>query len=120
MSNTNREKLRDLLVRCSVRLGDFTLASGAKSDYYIDARLTTMSAEGQRLVGLVQRTGAACFAPAFDVDPDYAAALHEVATAPSSVEVQAWQASVTPTALGVRHPLAVALTRAALAALVGA
>jgi len=53
MPNTSREKLRDLLVRCSVRLGDFTLASGAKSDYYIDARLTTMSAEGQRLVGLV-------------------------------------------------------------------
>lgn len=38
----------------SVRLGDFTLASGARSSYYVDARRTTMSAEGQTLVG---RTG---------------------------------------------------------------
>lgn len=50
---SNRERLEDLLVERSVRLGDFTLASGAKSDYYIDARLTTMSAEGQLLVGQV-------------------------------------------------------------------
>lgn len=50
---TDRDRLRDLLVQRSIRLGDFTLASGAKSDYYIDARLTTMCAEGQRLVGLV-------------------------------------------------------------------
>jgi orotate phosphoribosyltransferase len=42
-----------VLVARSVRLGDFTLASGAKSSYYIDARTTTMSGEGQRLVGLV-------------------------------------------------------------------
>ncbi|MDX1390704.1 MAG: orotate phosphoribosyltransferase, partial [Acidobacteriota bacterium] len=31
----------------------FTLASGAKSDYYIDARQTTMCAAGQVLVGRV-------------------------------------------------------------------
>ncbi len=37
----------------SVRVGEFTLASGARSDYYVDARRTTMSAEGQALVGLV-------------------------------------------------------------------
>jgi len=49
----DRQLLKDLLVTRSVRLGDFTLASGAKSSYYIDARTTTMSAEGQRLVGLV-------------------------------------------------------------------
>ncbi|MBT8487327.1 MAG: orotate phosphoribosyltransferase [Gemmatimonadetes bacterium] len=48
-----REDLRDLLVERSVRLGDFTLASGAKSDYYIDARRTTMSAQGQLLLGQV-------------------------------------------------------------------
>lgn len=34
-----------------MRLGDFTLASGARSSYYVDARRTTMSAEGQMLVG---------------------------------------------------------------------
>ena len=50
---TDRDSLKALLVARSVQLGDFTLASGAKSDYYIDARTTTMSAEGQRLVGLV-------------------------------------------------------------------
>ncbi|MGI9625262.1 MAG: orotate phosphoribosyltransferase [Longimicrobiales bacterium] len=49
----SRDRLRDLLAQRSVRLGDFTLSSGAKSSYYIDARLTTMSAEGQRLVGEV-------------------------------------------------------------------
>ncbi|MGD2045582.1 MAG: orotate phosphoribosyltransferase [Gemmatimonadota bacterium] len=50
---TERDRLEALLVKRSVRLGDFTLASGAKSDYYIDARTTTMCAEGQVLVGLV-------------------------------------------------------------------
>lgn len=50
---THRERLEALLVERSVRLGDFTLASGAKSDYYIDARRTTMTAQGQLLVGSV-------------------------------------------------------------------
>jgi len=50
---TDRDRLMQVLVARSVRLGDFTLASGAKSSYYIDARTTTMSAEGQKLVGLV-------------------------------------------------------------------
>jgi orotate phosphoribosyltransferase len=49
----DRERLKALLIARSVRLGDFTLASGAKSDYYIDARATTMSADGQVLVGQV-------------------------------------------------------------------
>lgn len=35
----------------SVRHGDFVLASGRRSRYYVDARLTTMSADGQRLIG---------------------------------------------------------------------
>lgn len=48
-----RDHLKALLLERSVRLGDFTLASGARSDYYIDARRTTMSGSGQRLVGLV-------------------------------------------------------------------
>ncbi len=48
-----QQRLRDLLVSRSVRLGDFTLASGARSDYYVDARRTTMSAEGQFLIGIV-------------------------------------------------------------------
>lgn len=37
----------------SVFHGDFTLASGAKSNYYIDCRLTTLDPEGAGLVGQV-------------------------------------------------------------------
>ncbi len=43
--------LIDLLRERSVRFGDFVLASGAHSSYYIDCRLTTMSAHGQILIG---------------------------------------------------------------------
>jgi orotate phosphoribosyltransferase len=39
------------LARLSFRLGDFTLSSGAKSDYYIDCRTTTLHADGGRLTG---------------------------------------------------------------------
>ncbi|MBS1815551.1 MAG: orotate phosphoribosyltransferase [Acidobacteria bacterium] len=55
MSNLSRERatLLDLIATKSFRLGDFTLASGAKSDYYIDCRVTTLDAEGGRLSGLV-------------------------------------------------------------------
>jgi orotate phosphoribosyltransferase len=49
----DRERLKKLLLQRSVRLGDFTLSSGAKSVYYIDARRTTMTAEGQRLTGKI-------------------------------------------------------------------
>jgi orotate phosphoribosyltransferase len=48
-----RERLKKLLLERSVRLGDFTLSSGAKSSYYVDARQTTMTAEGQRLTGMI-------------------------------------------------------------------
>lgn len=47
-----RAALLDLLARTSFRLGNFTLSSGAKSDYYIDCRTTTLHAEGARLTGL--------------------------------------------------------------------
>ena len=46
-----REMLRALLRARSVRTGEFVLASGATSSYYIDARLTTMSGSGQLLIG---------------------------------------------------------------------
>jgi orotate phosphoribosyltransferase len=48
---SRRDSLIDLLRERSVRHGDFTLASGRKSDLYVDARLTTMSPEGLSLIG---------------------------------------------------------------------
>lgn len=42
-----------LLAERSFRLGDFELASGKRSDYYIDCRTTTMHAQGQVLLGQV-------------------------------------------------------------------
>lgn len=50
---TARDRLLDLFVERSFRLGDFMLASGRKSDFYIDCRVTTMHAEGQVLLGQV-------------------------------------------------------------------
>ena len=53
MPTDPRAALLDLIATLSFRLGDFTLASGQKSDYYIDCRTTTLHAEGGRLAGLV-------------------------------------------------------------------
>ena len=48
-----RAALLDLIATLSFTPGDFTLASGQKSDYYIDCRVTTLHAEGGRLAGIV-------------------------------------------------------------------
>jgi orotate phosphoribosyltransferase len=52
MTTSYRTSLLQLLSRISFKLGDYTLSSGAKSDYYIDCRTTTLHAEGGRLTGL--------------------------------------------------------------------
>ena len=44
-------RLFALLAERSARRGQFTLASGRTSEFYIDCRLTTMSPEGLALVG---------------------------------------------------------------------
>lgn len=49
----HRRSLLRILATHSFRLGDFTLASGRRSDYYIDCRTTTLHAEGGRLAGLI-------------------------------------------------------------------
>jgi orotate phosphoribosyltransferase len=46
-----RAALLQLLRDRSLQRGDFVLASGARSSYYIDARLTTMSGAGQLFIG---------------------------------------------------------------------
>jgi orotate phosphoribosyltransferase len=53
MPTDSRTTLLNLIAIHSFKLGDFTLASGQKSDYYIDCRISTLHAEGGRLSGLV-------------------------------------------------------------------
>lgn len=48
-----REELRQLIREVAYREGDFTLASGKKSKYYIDGRRVTIHPRGALLVGLV-------------------------------------------------------------------
>jgi orotate phosphoribosyltransferase len=48
-----RDELLELLATNSFRLGEFTLSSGGKSDYYIDCRTTTLHARGAELTGRV-------------------------------------------------------------------
>jgi orotate phosphoribosyltransferase len=48
-----RDQLLELLATNSFRLGEFTLSSGGKSDYYIDCRTTTLHARGAELTGRV-------------------------------------------------------------------
>lgn len=46
-----RKRLARLLARLSYREGDFTLASGKKSDYYFDCRQVALHPEGAWLIG---------------------------------------------------------------------
>jgi orotate phosphoribosyltransferase len=48
---TDEDRLTKLLAERSTKRGQFTLASGKQSKYYIDARLTTMSPDGLTLIG---------------------------------------------------------------------
>jgi orotate phosphoribosyltransferase len=50
---TDHSTLIRLLAERSARQGHFTLASGKQSDFYIDARLTTMSPDGLSIIGKV-------------------------------------------------------------------
>lgn len=48
---TEHSTLIALLAERSAKRGQFTLASGQRSTFYIDARLTTMSPEGLSIIG---------------------------------------------------------------------
>ena len=52
-SPSSKDQLRALLQKKSVFHGEFILASGAKSDFYVDARLTTFDPCGACLIGEV-------------------------------------------------------------------
>ncbi len=45
-----RNELLDLIVKNSLKRGDFTLSSGKQSTYYIDGKLTTLDSRGAFLV----------------------------------------------------------------------
>lgn len=49
----NRKRLKLILKENSILLGKFKLSSGRESNYYIDARLTTLHPEGVYLVGKI-------------------------------------------------------------------
>ena len=64
MSDTEQELLR-LLTQRSFQRGNFTLASGATSDYYIDGRTSAVFSRSARLIG----SGVAPNMPVFELHP---------------------------------------------------
>ncbi len=50
MENSQRDRLRQMLLSRSMRFGEFVLSSGATSNYYIDVRKTSLHPEGLRLI----------------------------------------------------------------------
>ncbi|MDD3470248.1 MAG: orotate phosphoribosyltransferase [Thermoguttaceae bacterium] len=47
----DRDALADLIREKALQFGDFTLASGKKSTFYLDCRKVTLDSEGSRLIG---------------------------------------------------------------------
>lgn len=52
MLERNRQRLQELLKSRSLMFGDFTLASGRRSQYYFDSKKTTLTSEGALLTAL--------------------------------------------------------------------
>ena len=51
MNTEYKRRLAKILVERSYKEGDFLLASGRRSDYYFDCRVTALHAEGSELIG---------------------------------------------------------------------
>ena len=51
MNTEYKRRLAKILVERSYKEGDFLLASGRRSDYYFDCRVTALHAEGAELIG---------------------------------------------------------------------
>lgn len=52
MTANHHNRLKQILLEKSIQRGDFVLTSGKRSNYYLDARLTTLDAEGALCSGL--------------------------------------------------------------------
>jgi len=48
-----KQKLNKLLREKSIKTGEFTLASGKKSDFYVDCRKVTLDPAGAKLIGKI-------------------------------------------------------------------
>ncbi len=48
---SDKQRLKEIILEKSYRQGKFTLSSGLESDFYIDGKQTTLSAEGAYLCG---------------------------------------------------------------------
>lgn len=55
----DRQQLIDLVRQLGLKLGDFTLASGKKSSYYLDCRKVTLDSQGANLIahGMLELLG---------------------------------------------------------------
>lgn len=87
MTDPRLDRLKALLRECgAVRFGDFTLASGQKSDVYVDGRLLTLSAAGAACVAELLWERIAPLQPdavggmTMGADPIVGALLHHVGT----------------------------------------
>lgn len=78
MINVNEDKkkrLREILLEKAVKFGDFTLASGQKSNYYINGKMATLDSEGLNLAAqifldMLENTGCdAVGGPTLGADP---------------------------------------------------
>lgn len=103
---------------CYVEVKNVTLTQGTQARFpdAVTARglkhlneLQEMVSHGYRamMFYVVQRADAQSFAPAQDIDPDYAQALKRVHE--NGVEIEAWRAKVTPEAVALECPLPIVL-----------
>lgn len=51
--NGYRQRLKQIITDRSILKGSFTLSSGEKSSYYVDARLTTLDPEGVNIISKI-------------------------------------------------------------------
>jgi len=49
MMSDKKKRLKEILLEKAIKFGDFTLASGQKSTYYINAKMATLDSEGLNL-----------------------------------------------------------------------